>query len=528
MAINLNTNNKFSQISIQDIPWLPFLDTKDGCRYPTHEKIGFLWHKLLTQIHFGASEKGKGFIDVLDSLGVDSRDKAAHKILFDLVTKVSGSDLTVVKTKEMGMFHLLDKNKQPFAVFKTGEKRAFMDLAFRQILPQELKEYAISGLFCSVKNPDLSEKGLEANSELTANLWNGSVKVILAPPEDSDYYLNGILEPFLQDDKTVKQDLLTSAKMLLGFLFFGSRDIKTDGFVGTCSIDNEEGMPPYLDVSADEVDQCIAATDLPYLVEHPHRDTRLSLNDMDVLKKMTENWSSIQVIKQLSNMRVRYPDSVAETYQPKGERSVGQRIHQECLEELNKRLGEMTGNEEDYKTLSGNYNQMNQKEIKNRMMFAGWDDGNCEIDVRNPYGSHTPALKKLSNPIEIDGINPSLAFTDNQIDTCIARIERVKEFINERVLKKKEFSLWELALGVDPVLAHHYKAKLDERSRTSSSGSDSGSLERFSPSFGFRDLSNLGRLTPVEMSRSATLFKPIPMRRSHSESSRLLEEENKD
>jgi hypothetical protein len=515
MSIYLNKDEKFNNIPFQQIPWLPCFDSKDQKKYLVHEKIGFLWSEIFSQIQAGKDQKDKEFISVLESLGVSPDDQEAHNIHFDLIQKMKAFDFTVAKTKEMGMFHLLDKNQQPFAVFKTGEKRAFMELSFRQILPSELKEHAIAGLFCSLKNPDLSEKGLEVDSELSVNLWNGNVKVILGPPDEGDYYLNGILEPFLQKNKQANLDLLLSAKTLLAFLFFGSRDIKTDGLIDYCSVDNEEGMPPYLDVCDQEKDQFVAATNLPYLLEHPHQNTLLSLDEIKALQKITESWNSIKIMKALSSMSIQFPDAISESYSPKGILSCGQEMQEEYLKTLKIRLDAMSEEKDDNSKVLEKYKKFSRQEVKDQMRFIGWDEGYCEMDVRRLYGNEEQELKKLLDPIDVDGIKQVRAFTDNQINACISRIERIKKFINEKVLNKQMFSLWELVLGVDHVFARHYQLKLEEKSGSSSSSMSSSSLS-------FRDLVCLGRTTPnPEVSSTKSFpprgfFKPIVMERSRS------------
>lgn len=282
-----------------------------------HERIGALYGRAVSLLR-NHQEEGIEFGEVFRRLGVEREDRFAFATLTRMVKEISLSHVELRPHGDSGTYFVC-KGEDPIAVFKIGRKRASIELLVRHVAFRVgLERIAIPGIFCALKNPTFLEEGEETVEEL----WSGNDKIFAGSGIDEDYFVVGILEPFVHEERVeVANARLDFARLVLFSLIIGLRDGKKDGIRrGTifgepvCMlVDSEECFPPRVEPEGfkGDVRPVIAATNLPFLAD-PLAEEKLTTEEARELWNVFRNLSESCLGEDFGRISVMYADSAVD------------------------------------------------------------------------------------------------------------------------------------------------------------------------------------------------------------------------
>lgn len=336
---------------------------------PAHEKIGALFSRVLTSqnptlplTQLGVSANDNEALTSMRSL-VQSLGQGNIKIISTENTGV----FFIQKQLEETTYQT--PQFQNIAVFKIGRRRAAMETMVRTVAHSlGLSRHVTAGMFCALINPPLvfSQDSQDSSDDETEDtieeLFNGNEKIyrekieskkesklheddidnnqeigfefdtsfqeklqieqVPSEEETSDTdsaettacAIVGIIQPFLVDQQPAS--LLDFTLMTILALAIGLRDGKEDGYKGSTFFDTDDCMPIRIDpiIKNGEIDpQTVSAIDLPYLDQDPRTHEKLSLEEIGILANMVQNWDTVEILAQLSTLKILYEDRVAES-----------------------------------------------------------------------------------------------------------------------------------------------------------------------------------------------------------------------
>lgn len=417
MLIYFNTTK--SQVSEQQIKKL---------KIPAHEKIGALFAKARDMLKSKATEQ-EAISSLFKQLGVSPEDKEAVNAMSQLLSTLGDGSLKVATTDNSGIFFIQKKLAQEgkkktqfenVAVFKIGRKRAAMETMARFLANSlGLNKQMIPGMFCALQNPVF-----DPNEDTIEELWNGLDKVYFtqsAKPkkayDDDDLFeldplhqllkeeeeeneveetarsVVGIIQPFLFEQTEASLYEYTLMTMLA--LAIGLRDGKKDGYKGSTLFDVEDCMPIRIDPiwTKEKMADSPSAIDLPYLDQDNRTSMKLSMEDVGRLAELVQKWNAHTIVQNLSRLKIRYEDKVAEKIKAKGK---------------------------------------------------GTDEGLCSVEIV------TGELHKING--RLNHLNPSNKrhiLLPEQLEACNTRLQRIRDFILDCARTEKRFTPQQLVFGVD-------------------------------------------------------------------------------
>ncbi len=280
------------------------------------------------------SSKDVPSVDLWETLGVHRTDEAARRILLPLMKEACNKETEIKpdeKEEESGVYFLSRPGDKPFAVFKVGLKRAYEEMAARQIAhTMGLAKHAIPVVFCSIANPTFPKKGA-----IIEELWNGNQKVFPADPKgeyrkqileenyglDTPPTLSGVFEPYLspQGKKEVSVGDFASMTVLASAL--GLRDAKPDGISAT-PLPGEERGPVLFDLEEcmthrvlpeGSPNRFVAALHMPYL-NNPLSEQEIPADVRKELRGKVEHYANAleERLEELRAQKVVFADLSSE------------------------------------------------------------------------------------------------------------------------------------------------------------------------------------------------------------------------
>lgn len=443
---------------------------------PAHKKIGSVY----SRINEASSGEPARIPNYLAHLGIDMDDKTAVQAMSSLVQTLSDGSLRIVPSDDTGIYFLKKPSKQDkdifedVAVFKIGRKRAAIEMMARQLAHHlGLNKQMLPGIFCAIADlPVGGEK--DADCEVIEELWNGNEKAFSSPPKKNVQFIDGleinidkssvifeeestaektasavvgIVQPFLK--KETDAALYDYTLMTIFALAIGLRDGKKNSYEGSTIFDVEDCMPVRIDPpwDSEKLEEVPSAIDLPYLDKDPRTDQNLSMEDVENLAHLVQQWNISSIITKLERLKIRFEDLEAE--------------------------------------------QLSEKS-------SGYDEGGnyIEIEKGKPHliNGHLSHLESFNTKRRI--------LLPRQLDACNTRLQRIRDYVQCCVRSKKSFSPQKLVYAVDL-----YGKVYHEALRSGSSNLSKQDGRKLSDS-GPNSIS--GRRSPKDLNISLPLLENFP------------------
>jgi hypothetical protein len=413
-----------------------FLNDKKA---PAYKKIGAFFSRGAELLKETEQIQSGAFSELFGRMGLDPRDKTATVALKILLKDLVADNVVIERTLDSGVYLISKKTEEgpslkKFAVFKIGLKRAAMEMLIRNLaLKLGLEDRMIPGMYCGISDIDIEcGKNKEATVE---ELWNGDLKRFVKPAKDTKRTTSvvmGIVQPFLCPGES-KDDLLEFILMSILAYAIGLRDGKEDGHINNIWCDVEDSMPIRVDpeLSKEAMQKTASSLDLPYLEKDKRADMQLPLDKVHLIAKMVKKWDISEIAQTLKDQKIMFYDAIAEKMK---------------LEDC-------------------------------RIDEGGWV---VKIDELAPH--------EINGNLKIDPEQSSM-FSQMQVDACIKRLGRLREYVLRCSNEGRQFSAKDLLFAVDRHLHTYYE--------TISSPSIPKKAVEYFQRFGI--LSQLGRVSPMKV-----------------------------
>lgn len=263
-------------------------------------------------------------VETLQALGLAKTDKIAQETFRTLISEFSQHCTVERVGGNPTVYYLKNKNNEPRAVFKLGEKKAAMEVLARKAAHLlSLESHIPPSMYFAMQNldvnpilmPKISESPYSDTSRFSTEeeegeasrtlLWDGSAAVYLQQPlseqEETEFRsaVFGVLQPYIPTTEMSQPDL---ARLVLTCLALLIRDVNQLGIIGAVSIDNEYSF------TADSKEPNLPAiTDLPFLDAYTEElDIPMRKGE---LQQIVASWNVKNIIKILSKEPLQYFDS---------------------------------------------------------------------------------------------------------------------------------------------------------------------------------------------------------------------------